>query len=80
MEDGNLNVPWTLALRTFGGDLITYADCAGLSSSMAYGILQARALPRDVKAAPTDANDLISEIAQYLVLVIVFLSCCHVSF
>ncbi|KAG5561129.1 hypothetical protein RHGRI_004216 [Rhododendron griersonianum] len=35
---------------------------------MAYGILQARALPRDVKAAPTDANDLISEIVQYLVL------------
>lgn len=36
---------------------------------MAYGILQAGSLPRDVNEAPKEPASLIGEIAQYLVLV-----------
>ncbi|KAG5552302.1 hypothetical protein RHGRI_010396 [Rhododendron griersonianum] len=66
--DNELNAPWTPVFQTFSGRPITHADCAGLSLLVAYGILRARSLPRDIKATLTEANDLISEIAQYLAL------------
>ncbi|KAG5531776.1 hypothetical protein RHGRI_026408 [Rhododendron griersonianum] len=59
--------PWTLVFETLGRQ-INYRDCASLSSSVAYGILRARSLPRDVNEAPKEPASLIGEIAQYLVL------------
>lgn len=64
-----LRAPWTPAFETFLGHQINYGDYASLSSSVAYGILQAGSLPRDVNKALKEPTSLIREIAQYLVLV-----------
>lgn len=68
MEE-ELRAPWTLAFETFSRHQINYGDCASLSSSVAYGILRAGSLLRDVNEAPKEPALLIGEIAQYLVLV-----------
>ncbi|KAI8527521.1 hypothetical protein RHMOL_Rhmol12G0082100 [Rhododendron molle] len=67
MEE-ELNAPRTPTFETYIGRSITYADCAGLSSMVVYGILRAGSLPKDNKKAPKDPTDLIGEVVQYLVL------------
>ncbi|KAG5549648.1 hypothetical protein RHGRI_014826 [Rhododendron griersonianum] len=63
LGDEELNASWTPAFETYNGRSITYTDCAGLSSSVAYRILREGSLLRDVKEALKEVVKLIGEIA-----------------
>lgn len=56
-------------LQTFNSQPITYDDCTGLSSLVAYGLLRATSLPKDVEVVNTDSAEALGKMMQYIVLV-----------